>query len=158
LDPSKIKNKEEIEKAEGSLSKGNENEKKNQVDFALWKKSKEKEPFWESPWGDGRPGWHIECSVMCSSIFGDKLDIHAGGCDLKFPHHDNEIAQTEAYYDNDQWINYFFHTGHLTINGLKMAKELKNFKKISDYNKLYSANTFRIFFFSKKWFKPLDFK
>lgn len=94
--------KEEAEEGEGKLSAGNEKDKRNPGDFALWKKSKENEPFWESEWGNGRPGWHIECSVMCKEIFGDKLDIHCGGVDLKFPHHDNEIAQTEAIYDSQQ--------------------------------------------------------
>jgi len=94
---------------------------------------------------------------MCSEIFGDNLDIHSGGCDLKFPHHDNEIAQTEAYYDNNQWINYFLHTGHLNIEGLKMSKSLKNFKKISDFIDNYSANTFRIFFSTNKWDNDMDF-
>jgi cysteinyl-tRNA synthetase len=94
--------KEEADDGEGKLSAGNEKDKRSPGDFALWKKSKENEPFWESEWGKGRPGWHIECSVMCKEIFGNKLDIHCGGVDLKFPHHDNEIAQTEAIYDSQQ--------------------------------------------------------
>jgi cysteinyl-tRNA synthetase len=94
---------------------------------------------------------------MCSNIFGDSLDIHSGGIDLKFPHHDNEIAQTEAYYDNHQWINYFLHTGHLNINGLKMSKSLKNFKKISEFINNYNANTFRIYFVNTKWDSVMDF-
>lgn len=96
--------KEEAEEGEGKLSVGTDKDKKNPGDFALWKKSKENEPFWESSWGNGRPGWHIECSAMCKEIFGDKLDIHCGGVDLKFPHHDNEIAQTEAIYNSQQVI------------------------------------------------------
>jgi cysteinyl-tRNA synthetase len=148
---------EELLQAEGSLSKGNEKDKKNIGDFVLWKASKVNEPFWESPWGNGRPGWHIECSAMCASIFGDKLDLHSGGIDLKFPHHDNEIAQTEGYYDNQQWINYFLHTGHLNIEGLKMAKSLKNFKKISEFINKYNPNTFRLFFIATKWDQVLDF-
>jgi cysteinyl-tRNA synthetase len=123
----------------------------------LWKASKQNEPFWDSPWGNGRPGWHIECSAMCASIFGDKLDIHSGGIDLKFPHHDNEIAQTEGYYDNHQWINYFLHTGHLNIDGLKMSKSLKNFKKIHDFVDKYNPNTFRLFFVGTKWDNDMDF-
>lgn len=146
-----------VDNEEGALSKGNESDKKNPGDFVLWKKSKEKEPFWNSPWGNGRPGWHIECSCMCSEIFGENLDIHTGGCDLKFPHHDNEIAQTEAYYDHDQWINFFLHTGHLNIDGLKMSKSLKNFKKISDFIDTYSANTFRLFFCTNRWDNDMDF-
>ena len=128
----KVQNIEELEEAEGALSKDTINDKKNKGDFALWKASKPGEPFWASPWGNGRPGWHIECSVMCSSVFGTSLDIHSGGIDLRFPHHDNEIAQTEAHDESKQWINYFLHTGHLKIEGLKMSKSLKNFKKISE--------------------------
>ena len=95
-------------------------ERKRPSDFALWKKSKAGEPMWKSEWGMGRPGWHIECSAMCSDVHGDTLDIHTGGEDLKFPHHDNEIAQCEAYYSKDghihkQWCNYFFH-GNLLKN------------------------------------------
>ena len=149
---------EELLDAEGALSKGNEKDKKNSGDFVLWKASKsEKEPSWDSPWGKGRPGWHIECSAMSASIFGDSLDIHSGGIDLKFPHHDNEIAQTEAYYDHHQWINYFLHTGHLNIDGLKMSKSLKNFKKISEFINNYNANTFRIYFVNTKWDSVMDF-
>ena len=153
----KNQNLEELQEAEGSLSKDNTLEKKNKGDFALWKKSKENEPYWESPWGNGRPGWHIECSVMSSSIFGNKLDIHSGGCDLKFPHHDNEIAQTEAHDDSKQWINYFLHTGHLKIEGLKMSKSLKNFKKIEDFINIYSPNSFRLYFCNCKWDMDMDF-
>lgn len=152
----KNKNLDELQEAEGVLSKDNTNEKKNKGDFALWKASKKDEPFWDSPWGKGRPGWHIECSVMNYSIFGKSLDIHSGGIDLKFPHHDNEIAQTEAHDESKQWINYFLHTGHLKIEGLKMSKSLKNFKKISDFINLYSPNAFRLYFcngygFHREW-------
>ncbi|KHJ79854.1 hypothetical protein OESDEN_20486, partial [Oesophagostomum dentatum] len=107
-------------------------QKRNPSDFALWKSSKQGEPFWESPWGKGRPGWHIECSVMSTAICGPKLDIHAGGFDLKFPHHDNEIAQVEAYYDDPHWVNYFIHCGTLRIAGMKMSKSLKNFITIRE--------------------------
>jgi cysteinyl-tRNA synthetase len=161
LVPSKIENQQErlesLIKAEGALSAGILSDKINPSDFALWKKSKKDEPYWNSPWGMGRPGWHIECSVMCSAIFGDSLDIHSGGVDLKFPHHDNEIAQTEGYYDNNQWVNYFIHTGHLNIDGLKMAKELKNFKKISEFIDKYNPNTFRLYFSSCRWDSTMDF-
>ena len=128
-------------------------EKRSSQDFALWKAAKPGEPFWDSPWGRGRPGWHIECSAMASSILGHKIDVHSGGQDLRFPHHDNELAQAEAYYHEEmqreveaspsgshvccggahgqlwsaQWINYFLHSGHLSIEGLKMSKSLKNF-------------------------------
>lgn len=119
--------------------------KRSPSDFALWKASKSGEPSWPSPWGPGRPGWHIECSVMASAIFGENMDIHSGGIDLAFPHHDNEMAQSEvrqelrglrrpvflkipqAYHECSAWVNYFIHTGHLHIEGLKMSKSLKNF-------------------------------
>ena len=153
----KNQNLEELQEAEGALSKDNAGEKKNKGDFALWKTSKKDEPFWDSPWGKGRPGWHIECSVMSSSVFGEHLDIHSGGIDLKFPHHDNEIAQTEAHDDSKQWINYFLHTGHLKIEGLKMSKSLKNFKKITDFISLYTPNAFRLYFCNSKWDMDMDF-
>ena len=142
---------------DGVLSKGIESEKKYIGDFVLWKKSKDNEPKWKSPWGEGRPGWHIECSVMSSQIFGKTLDIHTGGVDLRFPHHDNEIAQTEAHYESDQWINYFLHTGHLHIEGLKMSKSLKNFLKINDFTTLYNANSIRLYFLKHKWDGAMDF-
>lgn len=108
-------------------------EKRSKADFVLWKKSKEGEPSWESPFGRGRPGWHIECSVMACALLGDYIDIHSGGIDLRFPHHDNEVAQSEAFYDSGKdWIGYFIHAGHLTIEGCKMSKSLKNFKTIKD--------------------------
>ena len=153
----KNQNLEELQEAEGALSKDNTSEKKNKGDFALWKTSKKDEPFWDSPWGKGRPGWHIECSVMSFSVFGQSLDIHSGGIDLKFPHHDNEIAQTEAHDESKQWINYFLHTGHLKIEGLKMSKSLKNFKKITDFISLYSPNAFRLYFCNSKWDMDMDF-
>lgn len=120
---------------EGALSSKTGNEKKGSGDFALWKSSKPGEPSWESPWGPGRPGWHIECSVMASDTLGSAIDIHSGGIDLCFPHHDNELAQSEAYWSKDgghQWINYFLHMGHLSISGSKMSKSLKNFITIRE--------------------------
>lgn len=147
----------EIEDNDGVLSKGLESEKKNKSDFALWKKSKENEPKWNSPWGEGRPGWHIECSVMCTEVLGEKLDIHAGGEDLKFPHHDNEIAQTEAHFESTQWINYFIHTGHLNIDGLKMSKSLKNFLKIESLVSVYNSNAIRLYFLKHKWEGIMDY-
>ncbi|KAK3510793.1 hypothetical protein QTP70_022707 [Hemibagrus guttatus] len=104
-------------------------DKRDPRDFALWKAWKPLEPFWESPWGRGRPGWHIECSTIASSVFGSQLDIHSGGIDLAFPHHENEIAQCEAYHKCEQWGNYFLHSGHLHLKGSteKMSKSLKNY-------------------------------
>lgn len=146
-----------IEDGEGSLST-NTNEKRSNNDFALWKASKPGEPEWESPWGKGRPGWHIECSVMASDILGSQIDIHSGGIDLAFPHHDNELAQSEARYDNEQWINYFLHTGHLHIEGQKMSKSLKNFITIDEALNKYSARQLRLAFSSAQWNNQLDFK
>nr|CDJ80309.1 Cysteinyl-tRNA synthetase domain containing protein [Haemonchus contortus] len=132
-------------------------QKRNPSDFALWKSSKEGEPFWDSPWGKGRPGWHIECSVMSTAICGDQLDIHAGGFDLKFPHHDNEIAQVEAYYDKPQWVNYFIHCGTLRIAGMKMSKSLKNFITIREALQLYTSRQLRFLFLMHNWTDVLDY-
>ncbi|XP_039294913.1 cysteine--tRNA ligase, cytoplasmic isoform X3 [Nilaparvata lugens] len=142
---------------EGELSSKDTAEKRAVTDFALWKKSKPGEPWWESPWGRGRPGWHIECSAMASDICGHSLDIHTGGVDLKFPHHDNELAQSEAYFDNDQWVRYFLHSGHLTISGCKMSKSLKNFVSISEAMKKHTARQLRIAFLLHSWKETLDY-
>ncbi|XP_078579445.1 putative cysteine--tRNA ligase, mitochondrial [Branchiostoma floridae x Branchiostoma japonicum] len=124
-------------------------EKRGFRDFALWKAGKPGEPWWTSPWGKGkgRPGWHIECSTMASAIFGDQLDIHTGGIDLMFPHHENEIAQCEAHHCVPQWANYFLHAGHLhkTSDKDKMSKSLKNTITIREFLEKYTANQFRIF-------------
>ncbi|XP_064472265.1 cysteine--tRNA ligase, cytoplasmic-like [Ornithodoros turicata] len=145
-----------LREGEGDLSAGSE-EKRNANDFALWKASKSGEPSWESPWGPGRPGWHIECSVMASDLLGSSLDIHTGGYDLKFPHHDNEIAQAEAYFGNDHWVRYFLHSGHLTIAGCKMSKSLKNFVTIADALKAHSARRLRLAFLLHAWKDTLDY-
>ncbi len=123
-----------LEEGEGALASSEG--KRCEQDFALWKKSKDGEPAWDSPWGRGRPGWHIECSVMASDLLGDTLDIHGGGVDLCFPHHDNELAQAEAYYGHQQWVNYFLHSGHLNIGFQKMSKSLKNFFTIREILKV----------------------
>lgn len=138
-----------MKEGEGALT--SESDKKNPEDFALWKKSKEGEPKWSSPWGEGRPGWHIECSVMAAENFTCPIDIHSGGVDLRFPHHDNEIAQSEAYYNQNQWINYFLHSGHLNINGLKMSKSLKNFITIKEILKNCSPEQLRLLFLLHKY-------
>ncbi|CAD5219372.1 unnamed protein product [Bursaphelenchus okinawaensis] len=140
-----------------SLSADKVSEKRNLSDFALWKSSKEGEPFWDSPWGQGRPGWHIECSAMSTAICGEKLDIHAGGFDLKFPHHDNEIAQCEAYFNSDNWVNYFLHCGTLRIQGSKMSKSLKNFITIKKALESYTARQLRILFLMHNWTDVLDY-
>lgn len=150
----------EMAEGEGALaSKAAEGEKKSPNDFALWKLSKPGEPSWPSPWGPGRPGWHIECSVMASDIFGENMDIHAGGWDLKFPHHDNECAQSEAFHGGKQWVNYFLHCGHLHIKGLKMSKSLKNFITIQQaLDELgVTARQMRLLFLSNDWNRPMNF-
>lgn len=146
-----------INDGEGSLSLGNTH-KKSSADFALWKALKPGEPAWPSRWGPGRPGWHIECSVMASDILGPTIDIHSGGVDLCFPHHDNELAQLEAYFDSRQWINYFMHNGHLHIQGQKMSKSLKNFITIEDALRTYLARQLRLAFALGNWDRPIDFK
>ncbi|KAJ8004318.1 hypothetical protein DPEC_G00157880 [Dallia pectoralis] len=134
-------------------------EKRDSRDFALWKASKPLEPSWSSPWGKGRPGWHIECSTIASSVFGRQLDIHSGGIDLAFPHHENEIAQCEAYHQCGQWGNYFLHSGHLHLKGSvdKMSKSLKNFITIKDFLESYSANEFRMFCLLTKYRSAIDY-
>ncbi|XP_019723707.1 probable cysteine--tRNA ligase, mitochondrial isoform X3 [Hippocampus comes] len=133
--------------------------KKDVRDFALWKRSKPQEPHWESPWGPGRPGWHIECSTVASSVFGSQLDIHSGGVDLAFPHHENEVAQSEAYHRCEQWANYFLHSGHLHLKGSaeKMSKSLKNYITIKDFLRSHTANEFRMFCLLTKYRSAIDY-
>lgn len=132
-------------------------EKRSPSDFALWKASKPGEPSWSSSWGKGRPGWHIECSAMASARLGQHMDIHSGGVDLAFPHHDNELAQSEAYWAHDhahdQWVNYFLHMGHLSIQGSKMSKSLKNFTSIREAldRKDWTPRSLRIVFLLGSW-------
>ncbi|XP_023315626.1 cysteine--tRNA ligase, cytoplasmic isoform X2 [Trichogramma pretiosum] len=148
-----------LQEGEGDLSVSAErlSEKHSITDFALWKSSKAGEPWWNSPWGKGRPGWHIECSVMASAICGGSLDIHTGGVDLKFPHHDNELAQAEAYFDNSHWVRYFLHSGHLTISGCKMSKSLKNFITIKEALKKHTSRQLRLAFLLHSWKDTLDY-
>lgn len=147
----------QLQEGEGDLSGDKGSEKRSANDFALWKNSKEGEPAWSSPWGEGRPGWHIECSAMAAEIFKGDLDIHTGGVDLKFPHHDNEIAQSEAHYDQGNWVKYFLHTGHLTISGCKMSKSLKNFITIKEALKQNTATQIRFAFLLHSWKDTLDY-
>lgn len=147
-----------LQEGEGDLMTADmHSEKRSPNDFALWKKSKPGEPSWQSPWSLGRPGWHIECSAMASTICGPYLDIHTGGVDLKFPHHDNEIAQSEAHFGNSDWVKYFLHSGHLTIAGCKMSKSLKNFVSIQDALSKYSARQLRFAFLLHSWRDTLDY-
>jgi len=130
--------------------------KKDPFDFALWKAAKEGEPFWDSPWGKGRPGWHIECSVMSSDILGDEFDIHGGGIDLIFPHHENEIAQSEGA--GKKFARYWIHNGLLTIEGEKMAKSLGNFITIKDFLKKYmDPDYLKLLFLNTHYRHPVDY-
>ncbi len=130
--------------------------KKNAIDFSLWKRAKEGEPSWESPWGDGRPGWHVECSAMSMKYLGKTFDIHAGGSDLIFPHHENEIAQSEAY-TNQQFVRYWMHNGYLCLNNQKMSKSLGNIMKVRDINQKYKGEVIRYFILSAHYRSPLNF-
>ncbi|KAK3102977.1 hypothetical protein FSP39_015466, partial [Pinctada imbricata] len=159
LVPEAYGDKKALNEGEGELSVSEDRleEKRSTNDFALWKASKPGEPSWDSPWGKGRPGWHIECSVMASSILGQSMDIHSGGFDLQFPHHDNELAQAEAFYENDHWVRYFLHTGHLTIEGCKMSKSLKNFISIKDALGKHTPRQIRFLFLLHQWKDTLDY-
>src|SRR3972149_3779926 len=131
-------------------------EKNNPLDFTLWKKAKEGEPYWESKWGKGRPGWHIECSAMSCKHLGDYFDIHAGGNDLIFPHHENEVAQSEAANESP-FVKYWIHFGFLNIDNEKMSESLGNFFTARDVLKLYSAESIRLLFSQTHYRGPLEF-
>ncbi len=131
--------------------------KEDPLDFALWKARKEEsEIAWESPWGMGRPGWHIECSAMAKKYLGDTIDIHAGGQDLQFPHHENEIAQSEAH-SGKPFANYWMHNGYINIDGIKMSKSLGNFKTVRDLLQLYDGEVLRFLILSGQYRGPIDF-
>jgi len=130
--------------------------KKNPMDFVLWKPSDPKDPGWESPWGRGRPGWHLECSVMSEKYLGKNFDIHGGGLDLIFPHHENEIAQSCCNNSNDSFANYWVHNGFVTINKEKMSKSLGNIITIFDAVKKYSGQVVRLALLSAHYSQPLD--
>lgn len=130
--------------------------KKDPMDFALWKAQKPGEPGWDSPWGKGRPGWHIECSVMAMKYLGETIDIHGGGPDLIFPHHENEIAQSEAA-TGKPFARYFMHVGYLNINNQKMSKSLGNFFTVRDILKVYDPETVRFFMLSSHYRSPINF-
>nr|KAJ3422186.1 hypothetical protein HK105_000825 [Polyrhizophydium stewartii] len=156
IEPWSAGNVKLLQEGEGDLA-ADASGKRNAADFALWKKSKPGEPFWDSPWGKGRPGWHIECSVMAGDVLGEKMDIHSGGVDLTFPHHDNELAQSESHYGCTQWVNYFLHGGHLHIEGQKMSKSLKNFISIKEVLAQHTAAQIRIMFLMHDWNGTLDY-
>ena len=133
-----------------------DDEKKNPLDFALWKAAKPGEPSWDSPWGKGRPGWHIECSAMSMEYLGDHFDIHCGGQDLLFPHHENEVAQSEGYTGHP-FVNYWMHNGFLNIDNTKMSKSLGNFFTVRDILKEYEPEDVRMLMLSAHYRSPLNF-
>lgn len=130
--------------------------KEDPMDFALWKAKKEGEPFWESPWGEGRPGWHIECSAMANRYLGETIDLHSGGQDLIFPHHENEIAQSECA-NCKAFSNYWMHNGYINIDGKKMSKSLGNFFTVRDILKEYDGEIIRFFMLSAHYRSPINF-
>lgn len=131
--------------------------KKNPLDFALWKKAKPGEPSWPSPWGDGRPGWHIECSAMSLKYLGPGFDIHGGGGDLIFPHHENEIAQSEGYLDNQVFARYWVHNAFITVNQEKMSKSLGNFFLVREVLEKFPGEVIRFYLLGTHYRSPLDF-
>lgn len=139
-----------------ALKVSGEDEKEDSLDFVLWKPKKEGEPFWQSPWGEGRPGWHLECSCMSKKYVGNTIDIHAGGEDLIFPHHENEIAQSEAT-NGVQFANYWMHNAFLKIDGEKMSKSLGNFFTVRDICAKYDPQIIRFFMLSAQYRTPLNF-
>lgn len=160
LNPSAWGNTELLNEGEGLSMKNRVEEKHSPVDFALWKATKPGEPSessWEAPWGAGRPGWHIECSAMGTSVLGENFDLHTGGQDLIFPHHDNELAQSEAATGLFQCVNYFMHAGHLRINGDIMSKSKMNFTTIRDALKIYSPNQLRMLFTLVSYSSALEY-
>ena len=160
LAPEAIGDQNALNEGEGDLSLSDRqlSEKLNKNDFALWKASKPGEPAWPSPFGAGRPGWHIECSTMACDVLGEYADLHSGGIDLRFPHHENEIAQTESYYNTGKnWIDCFLHTGHLHIEGCKMSKSLKNFISIKQALQANSSRQIRLAFLLHSWEDSLDY-
>ncbi len=132
--------------------------KRNPVDFALWKREERQGFGWNSPWGYGRPGWHIECSVMAMKYLGSRLDIHGGGQDLVFPHHENEVAQSESLTGTSPFVKYWLHTGYLTINGEKMSKSLGNYVTVQEVLKKHSPGAVRLFLLSAHYRSPIDFR
>lgn len=145
-----------LEELQAGARKEVNSEKRNHQDFVLWKMAKPGEPAWDSPWGRGRPGWHIECSAMVRSVLGQPIDIHGGGLDLTFPHHECEIAQSEAAYDT-QFVAYWLHNGFVNINKEKMSKSLHNFITLEDVFKVYEGRVVRFLYLQTHYRSPLDF-
>jgi cysteinyl-tRNA synthetase len=152
----KLSNRSTEEQEAGTRELKSAEEKRHSWDFALWKGAKPGEPAWESPWGPGRPGWHIECSAMSMKYLGETFDIHGGGMDLIFPHHENEIAQTEAA-TGKPFVKYWLHNGLTRVNTKKMSKSLGNIRLISDLLDQHSGETIRFFILSTHYRRPIDF-
>ncbi len=150
------KNLDDLRAGNRELKVSGQDEKEDALDFVLWKPKKEGEPSWPSPWGDGRPGWHLECSVMSKKYIGDVIDIHAGGEDLIFPHHENEIAQSEAANDAE-FARYWMHNGFLKIDNEKMSKSLGNFFTVREIGDKYDLQVIRFFMLSAHYRSPLNF-
>lgn len=150
------KNIDDLRAGNRELLVSGEDEKEDPLDFVLWKPKKEGEPFWQSPWCEGRPGWHLECSVMSKKYIGDIIDIHAGGEDLIFPHHENEIAQSEAA-NGTEFARYWMHNGFLKINNEKMSKSLGNFFTVREIGEKYDLQVIRFFMLSAHYRSPLNF-
>ena len=150
------KNLDDLQGGMRSLLVSGEDQKEDPLDFVLWKPKKEGEPYWESPWCNGRPGWHIECSVMSKKYLGDEIDIHAGGEDLIFPHHENEIAQSEAA-NGKTFAKYWMHNAFLNIDNKKMSKSLGNFFTVRDISEKYDLQVLRFFMLSAHYRSPLNF-
>ncbi|MFA6356842.1 MAG: cysteine--tRNA ligase [Candidatus Omnitrophota bacterium] len=151
----KLSHQDKDQMLEGTRIDASE-KKRDSLDFALWKSAKPSEPEWDSPWGKGRPGWHIECSAMSTKYLGDNFDIHGGGRDLIFPHHENEVAQSECT-TGKPFANYWIHNGLLTINGEKMSKSLGNYVSIKGVLERYPADVLKIFFLGTHYSHPIDF-
>ena len=150
------KNIDDLEAGHRAIKVTGEEGKEDALDFVLWKPKKEGEPAWLSPWGEGRPGWHIECSVMSKKYLGEQIDIHAGGEDLIFPHHENEIAQSEAC-NGKEFSHYWMHNGFLNINNVKMSKSLGNFFTVREIAEKYDLQVLRFFMLSAHYRSPLNF-
>lgn len=150
------KNLDDLRSGNRSLLVSGEDQKEDPLDFVLWKPKKEGEPFWVSPWGEGRPGWHIECSVMAKKYLGEEIDIHAGGEDLIFPHHENEIAQSECC-NGKIFARYWLHNGFLNIDNRKMSKSLGNFFTVREIGEQYDLQVLRFFMLSAHYRSPINF-
>lgn len=150
------KNIDDLEAGHREIKVAGEENKEDPLDFVLWKPKKEGEPYWKSPWSEGRPGWHIECSVMSKKYLGDQIDIHAGGEDLIFPHHENEIAQSEAA-NGVGFSKYWMHNGFLNIDNKKMSKSLGNFFTVRDISEKYDLQVLRFFMLSAHYRSPINF-